>query len=57
MLIVVIGSGFDACGPLGCLKSVRERVFSPTPASRERFAESFRPGLNVEAVNSAQEAA
>jgi len=56
----VIGSGFEARGALDCLKSVREvarvRVFSPTPASRERFAESFRPGLDIEAVNSAQEA-
>lgn len=56
----VIGSGFEARGALDCLKSVREvarvRVFSPTPASRERFAESFRPALDIEAVNSAQEA-
>jgi len=56
----VIGSGFEARGALDCLKSMREvarvRVFSPTPASRERFAESFRPGLDIEAVNSAQEA-
>ncbi len=41
----VIGSGFEARGALDCLKSVRDvahvRVFSPTPASRERFAESF----------------
>ncbi|MGX1186430.1 alanine dehydrogenase [Pseudomonas sp. F-14 TE3623] len=56
----VIGAGFEARGALDCLKSVREvarvRVFSPTPASRERFAESFRPALDIEAVNSAQEA-
>lgn len=56
----VIGSGFEARGALDCLKSVRNlaqvRVFSPTPASRERFAESFRPALDIEAVNSAQEA-
>ncbi|MCY1354485.1 Delta(1)-pyrroline-2-carboxylate reductase [compost metagenome] len=56
----VIGSGFEARGALDCLKSVRDvahvRVFSPTPASRERFAESFRPGLDIQAVNSAQEA-
>lgn len=56
----VIGSGFEARGALDCLKSVRNvarvRVFSPTPASRERFAESFRPALDIEAVSSAQEA-
>jgi len=56
----VIGAGFEARGALDCLKSVREvahvRVFSPTPASRERFAESFRPGLDIQAVSSAQEA-
>ncbi|WLH14755.1 NAD(P)-binding domain-containing protein [Pseudomonas hefeiensis] len=56
----VIGAGFEARGALDCLMSVREvarvRVFSPTPASRERFAESFRPALDIEALNSAQEA-
>ncbi len=56
----VIGAGFEARGALDCLKSVRDvahvRVFSPTPASRERFAESFRPGLDIHAVNTAQEA-
>lgn len=56
----VIGAGFEARGALDCLKSVRDvahvRVFSPTPASRERFAESFRPGLDIHAVGSAQEA-
>ena len=56
----VIGAGFEARGALDCLKAVRDvarvRVFSPTPASRERFAESFRPGLDIQAVNTAQEA-
>ncbi|WP_426139449.1 ornithine cyclodeaminase family protein [Pseudomonas sp. DWP3-1-2] len=56
----MIGTGFEARGALDCLKSVREvarvRVFSPTPANRERFAESFRPALDIEAVNSAQAA-
>lgn len=56
----VIGAGFEARGALDCLKSVRDvahvRVFSPTPASRERFADSFRPGLDIHAVGSAQEA-
>lgn len=54
----VIGSGFEARGALECLAAVREvldvRVFSPTPASRERFAESFRHTLTIEAVSSAQ---
>ena len=51
----VIGSGFEARGALDCLKSVRDvtqvRVFSPTPASRERFAESFRPGLDLSLIH------
>ena len=38
----VIGAGFEAQGALACLAAVRPvasvRVFSPTPASRERFA-------------------
>ncbi|QHF03252.1 NAD(P)-binding domain-containing protein [Pseudomonas asturiensis] len=55
----VIGAGFEARGALDCLKSVRDiaqvRVFSPTPASRERFAESFRSALDIQAVNTAQE--
>ncbi len=50
----VIGSGFEARGALECLAAVRPlaavRVFSPTPASRERFAASFRPALDVAAV-------
>jgi len=56
----VIGSGFEARGALECLKSVREvarvRVFSPTPASRERFAQSFRPLLDIEVAHTAREA-
>lgn len=55
----VIGAGFEARGALACLAAVREldavRVFSPTPASRERFAESFRPALNMVAVETPQE--
>lgn len=51
----VIGAGFEARGALGCLAAVRAlqavRVFSPTPASRERFAEVFRPALDIVAVD------
>jgi ornithine cyclodeaminase/alanine dehydrogenase-like protein (mu-crystallin family) len=32
------------------------RVFSPTPASRERFAEGFRPALDITAVASPEAA-
>jgi ornithine cyclodeaminase/alanine dehydrogenase-like protein (mu-crystallin family) len=57
----VIGSGFEARNALECLAAVRSlqavRVFSPTPASRERFAEGLRPGLEAAAVASPQLAA
>lgn len=47
----VIGSGFEARGALECLAEVRTlqavRVYSPTPASRERYAEAFRPALDI----------
>jgi alanine dehydrogenase len=52
--VAVIGSGFEARGLLSALMAVREvasaTVFSPTPASRERFAEGFRTaaGLRIE---------
>ena len=55
----VIGSGFEAKGALSALAAVRPiasvRVFSPTPASRERFASAFRgqEGLDVVAVDAA----
>jgi ornithine cyclodeaminase/alanine dehydrogenase-like protein (mu-crystallin family) len=56
----VIGAGFEARGALDCLAAVRQiqsvRVFSPTPASRERFAESFRPALEITAVDSPETA-
>lgn len=58
----VIGSGFEARGLLAALVAVRTiasaRVFSPTPASREKFAASFRDehGLAVETAGSPQEA-
>jgi ornithine cyclodeaminase/alanine dehydrogenase-like protein (mu-crystallin family) len=58
--VAVIGSGFEARGALDCLRSVRTvqsaRLFSPTPASRERFADSFRPDLDIHAAASAEEA-
>lgn len=56
----VIGAGFEARGALECLAAVRAvqsvRVFSPTPASRERFAHSFRPALDVAAVDAPEAA-
>lgn len=58
----VIGSGFEAGGllnALGASVSLRSaRVFSPTPGSRERFAQTFRGerGLDIVAVSSASEA-
>ena len=56
----VIGSGFEARGALECLAAVRAltcvRVFSPTPASRERFAQGFQPLLDVAAVATPQAA-
>lgn len=58
--VAVIGSGFEARGALDCLRTVRDlesvRVFSPTPASRERFASSFRPDLDVTVATSAEAA-
>lgn len=56
----VIGAGFEARGALECLAAVRTvqsvRVFSPTPASRERFAQSFRPALDMAAVDAPEAA-
>ncbi|UVE19169.1 NAD(P)-binding domain-containing protein [Pseudomonas sp. LS44] len=58
----VIGSGSVAKSMLTALLSVREvaqaRVFSPTPASREKFAASFHLShdLAIEAVDSPQAA-
>jgi len=60
--VAVIGSGFEAKGLLAALAAVRTithaSVFSPTPASRERFAATFRDehGLRVDAADSAQAA-
>lgn len=58
----VIGAGFEAKGLLAALAAVRSlgavRVFSPTPASREKFAAAFRDehGLAIEAAASPQHA-
>lgn len=60
--VAVIGSGFEARGLLLALASVRAlaavQVFSPTPASRERFAADMhsQTSLEVVPVASAQDA-
>jgi ornithine cyclodeaminase/alanine dehydrogenase-like protein (mu-crystallin family) len=58
--VAVIGSGFEARGALDCLRTVRHllsvRVFSPTPASRERFVDAFRSTLAVEATGHPEDA-
>jgi ornithine cyclodeaminase/alanine dehydrogenase-like protein (mu-crystallin family) len=58
--VAVIGSGFEARNALECLAAVRTlgpvRVFSPTPASRERFAAGFERRLDITAVDSAEAA-
>lgn len=60
--VAVVGSGFEARGLLLALASIRElaaiKVFSPTPASRERFAADMRSqaSLSVEPAASAQDA-
>jgi alanine dehydrogenase len=60
LTVAVIGSGFEARNALECLAAVRTlgmvRVFSPTPASRERFADGFRPATEIAAVDSAEAA-
>jgi alanine dehydrogenase len=60
LTVGVIGSGFEARNALECLATVRPlrsvSVFSPTPASRERFVERFRPALEVTAASSADAA-
>lgn len=58
----VIGSGFEAHGLIAALAAVREiaivRVFSPAPASRERFARRCQDEQKLEcfAVESPQQA-
>ncbi|MHA4871881.1 ornithine cyclodeaminase family protein [Duganella sp. PWIR1] len=60
--VAVIGSGFEARGLLEALLATREvasvRVYSPTPASRERFAAAFREAgvADIEAVADARSA-
>jgi alanine dehydrogenase len=60
--VAVIGSGFEARGLLAALASIRTiatvAVYSPTPASRERFAASFRDehALDAGAAGSPQSA-
>lgn len=60
--VAVLGSGFEARSQLAALAAVRDiaqvSVFSPTPASRERFAQDFRDsaGLHMRAAASAQQA-
>lgn len=60
--VAVIGSGFEAQGLIAALVAVRSiagvRVFSPTPASREKFAGICRDqhGLPAQAVPSAPQA-
>jgi ornithine cyclodeaminase/alanine dehydrogenase len=60
--VAVIGSGFEARGLLAALAAVRTlahaKVFSPTPASREKFAAAFREGhaMDIAAADTAQSA-
>jgi len=60
--VAVIGSGFEARGLLLALASIRQlsdvKVFSPTPASRERFAQEMRSqtGLSIASADSAKQA-
>jgi ornithine cyclodeaminase/alanine dehydrogenase len=59
--IAVIGSGYEATGHLEAILSIRDvasvRVYSPTPASRERFADKFKGRVkDTAAAASAEEA-
>ena len=59
--VAVIGSGFEAKGLLAALAAVRTvseaRVYSPTPASRERFAQSFKElGMKIAPALTARDA-
>jgi alanine dehydrogenase len=55
--VAVIGSGFEARGLLAALAAIRTiekvAVYSPTPASRERFAASFRDEHALDAAAAA----
>jgi ornithine cyclodeaminase/alanine dehydrogenase len=52
--VAMIGSGFEARSQLNALHAAREiasvAVFSPTPASRQRFADDFQRLLGIEVV-------
>lgn len=58
LTVGVLGSSTLARNTLRALASVRElssvRVFSPTPASRERFAEEFKTVLGIDVAAVAQ---
>ena len=60
--VAMIGSGFEARSQLNALHAARSiesgAVFSPTPASRQRFADDFRTllGLEVMAADTPQQA-
>jgi ornithine cyclodeaminase/alanine dehydrogenase len=60
--VAMIGSGFEARSQLQALHAAREirsvAVFSPTPASRQRFADDFKAtlGLDVRAAGTPQQA-
>ena len=60
--VAVLGSGFEARGQLLALAAIRKvqsaRVFSPTPANRQRFANELQETLRLPIVSalSAQEA-
>jgi ornithine cyclodeaminase/alanine dehydrogenase-like protein (mu-crystallin family) len=60
--VAILGSGFEARAQLTALTTARKlehlKVFSPTPANRERFAEHFRQScsLSVEAVAAPEQA-
>jgi ornithine cyclodeaminase/alanine dehydrogenase len=60
--VAMIGAGFEAKGVFAALAAVRTvasaLVYSPTPASREGFAATFRNeyGLRIDAVTSAEAA-
>lgn len=58
--VAMIGSGFEARWQLNALHAVRDiasvAVYSPTPASRQRFASDFQrlPGIEVVAADTPQ---
>src|SRR5207249_1008550 len=52
--VAMIGSGFEARSQLNALHATRSiesvAVFSPTPASRQRFADDFRKLLGMDII-------